>query len=130
MLPIVQGQAVVVDATRPSPKGGRHLEQRHAVASRRGLDRGRQPGPAAADDGQLAQRRQGDALVQDLEAAGLDLPQQSAVDVGHHQPGLLRLSVALGQQGDRLVVAPMRPVGLETHQRLEAVAVGIGRPGT
>ena len=70
---------------------------------------------------ELAQRRERDALVQHLEAAGLDLAQQRAVDVGHHQAGLLRAAVGLGQQRQRFVVAAVRALGLEAHQGLEAL---------
>src|SRR6185312_2837587 len=41
------------------------------------------PPLSLARDPELAQRRQGDALVQHLEARGLDLAQQAPVDVGH-----------------------------------------------
>ena len=68
-----------------------------------------------------------DALVQHLEVVGLDLAQQRAVDVGHHQPGLLRPAVGVGQQRERLVVEAVRALGLEAHQRAEALAVAPGR---
>jgi hypothetical protein len=74
---------------------------------------------ASRGDPQLAQRGQRDALVQHLEAAALDLAQQVVVDVGHHQAGLLRLAVDLGQQGQGLVVAAVGALGLEAHQRLK-----------
>src|SRR5690348_4837685 len=41
-----------------------------------------------ARDPELAQGRERDALVQDLELRGLDLAQQLAIDVGHHERGL------------------------------------------
>src|SRR6218665_3384988 len=47
---------------------------------------------------ELAQRCQADALVQHLEVLMPDLAQQRAVDAGHHQAGLLRAPVGLGQQ--------------------------------
>src|SRR6201996_901551 len=80
-----------------------------------------------ARDPQLAQRRQRDALVQHLEAAGLDLAQQAAIDVAHHQRGPLRVAILGRQQRERLVVEAMRALGLELHQRREAVAVAPGR---
>src|SRR5579862_9767855 len=46
-----------------------------------------------ARDPQLAQRRQRDALVQHLEAAGLHLAQQTPVDVAHHQRRHLGLAI-------------------------------------
>ena len=102
-------------------------------------DGGGQAGPAAADHGDaraahhvsarascvriaIQSLRSGvndDALVQHLEAVGLDLAQQRAVDVGHHQAGLLRAAVGLRQQRQRLVVAAVRALGLEAHQRVK-----------
>src|SRR6185369_16413390 len=75
-------------------------------------------------DPELPDRRQRDALVQDGEVVGLDLAQQAAVDVGHHQPRLLRGAIGIAQQRDRLVVGAVRALGLEAHQGREAVAVG------
>ena len=77
-------------------------------------------------DPELAHRGQRDALVQHLEAAVLDLAQQRAVDVGHHQPGLLGLPVGGRQQGQGLVVQGMGTLGLGGHQRGEAIAVAPG----
>src|SRR6476661_3184472 len=57
---------------------------------------------------ELAQRREAHALVQHLEAIALDLAQQRAVDAGHHQARLLAAPVLGRQQGQRLVVQPMR----------------------
>src|SRR5277367_1104484 len=44
-------------------------------------------------DPEFADWGQRDALVQDTEAIGLDLAKQAAIDVGHHQAGLLRSAV-------------------------------------
>src|SRR5450432_3979833 len=74
-------------------------------------------------DPELPDRRERDALMQHGEVVGLDLAQQLAVDVGHHQPGLLRAPVAVVEESDSLVVGAVRPLGLEAHQRGEAVAV-------
>src|SRR5450759_623180 len=46
-----------------------------------------------AGNPQLADRRERDALVQHLEAAGLHLAQQAAVDVAHHQRRHLGLAI-------------------------------------
>src|SRR3989344_4852532 len=72
---------------------------------------------------ELAQRREADALVQHLEVLVLDLAQQGAVDVGHHQAGLLGAAVGIGQQGEGLVVQAVRTLGLKAHQRGEAVGI-------
>ena len=57
------------------------------------------------------------------EVVGLDLAQQRAVDVGHHQAGFLRAPVVFGEQGEGLVVGAVGALGLKAHQRGEAVAV-------
>ena len=61
--------------------------------------------------------------MQHLEAPALDLPQQGAIDAGHHEPGPLRASVRLGQQRKRLLVQGLGAVRLEAHQGGEALAV-------
>ena len=110
VLAVVEHAAVqTTSRARGRPSCGAISNSVTRVPARRRLDRGGEPGPAGADDGdrrpashqrpapvrahrdpELAQRRQRDALVQHLEVVGLDLAQQRAVDVGHHQPGLLR----------------------------------------
>src|SRR5689334_793981 len=65
--------------------------------------------PLVADIGlprqpELAQRRERDALVQDVEVVARDLVEQGAVDRGHHQAGPLGASVFFRQQGQGLVV--------------------------
>src|SRR5437763_3680075 len=74
-------------------------------------------------DPQLADRRQRDPLVQDGEIVGLDLAQQAAIDVGHHQSGPLRGAIRVAEEAECLVVRAVRTLGLEAHQRREAVAV-------
>jgi len=120
VLPVVQRQAVHVDGTRAAAGQRGHLIHGDLVPGLGGAHRRGQPGPAGAHHGQphrrrfkgrtsapaqvgargdpqLAQRRQRRALVQHLEALGLDFAQQRAVDVGHHEPGLLRHAVGLRQ---------------------------------
>src|SRR5574337_142604 len=70
---------------------------------------------------ELAQRRQADALVQHRKAVALDLAQQREVDAGHHQPPLLRAAIGGGQQRQRALVGGARALGLEPHQRAEAL---------
>src|SRR5664279_428978 len=82
------------------------------------------PAPVGAHrDPELPDRRQRDALVQDGEIVGLDLAQEAAIAVGHHQARLLRRAVRLAEQGERLVVGAVRALGLEAHQPGESVAV-------
>ena len=95
-----------------------------------GLDRRSQTGPAGADHRDAARRgvavgttdrqrprRWVRVAIHSLRSgvsemrwcstwkpSRLDLAQQGAVDVGHHQAGLLRRAVLLGQQRERLVV--------------------------
>ena len=54
--------------------------------------------------------------MQHLEAAGLHLAQQCAVDVGHHETGPLRGAVGVGQQGEGLVVGGVCALGLEVQE--------------
>ena len=70
---------------------------------------------------QLAQGRERDALVQHLKARGFDFAQQGAVDAGHHEAGFLSAAVGRRQQGQGFVVQSVGAVGLELHQRGEAV---------
>ena len=131
----------------PARRVRRHLEQRHAAPAPARIDRRREAGPAAADDGdlragaatsaaapvrahrdpELAHRRQRNALVQHLEAVGLDLAQQAC---GRCWPSSGPASAPRGrlrQQRERFVVAPVRALGLECHQGGEAFAVAAVR---
>src|SRR5450830_805618 len=73
---------------------------------------------------ELAQRSEADALVQHLEVVPFDFAQQVAVNAGHHQPWLLGPPVRIRQQGQRLVVQALSPLGLELHQGSESVRIG------
>ena len=152
VLAVVEHQASAFELARASAQLRRHLEERYLRTRSAGFDRSRQARPAAADDADPAPRLSGDAnLASPLhqcprqfvrmaihslrsgvsavrwcstrKSSRLDLAQQRAVDVGHHQPGLLRPPVGLGQQRQRCVVQAMRTLGLESHQRREAIAV-------
>src|SRR3954468_18249801 len=73
---------------------------------------------------ELAHRCEAHALVQHLEAVALDLAQEGAVDAGHHQARLLAAPVLRREQREGFVVEAVRAIGLELHQRAEAVGVG------
>src|SRR4051812_42304748 len=106
-------------------------EKGHSTAEGRPARSARRRSVAAplrlAGDPELAQRGQRYPLVQHLEAAGLDLAQQAAIDVADHQRRLLARAVGLGQQREGLVVEAVGALGLEFHQGRETVAVAPGR---